>query len=123
MRALKLSNSDTICYPDHGAFVKYMEKLVIPTNIDIVNGVKVREPLTGQILSMFINGNCLDKNVLIVDDICDRGGTFIMLSDLLYKNGAKSVNLYVSHGLFTGGAEVLRQHYIERIFTKEGEIK
>ena len=39
----------------------------------------------------------LDKNILIVDDICSRGGTFFHAAKALKAAGAKSVSLYVTH--------------------------
>ena len=61
-------------------------------------------------------------NVLVWDDLCDAGGTFILLAKELLTNGAKEVNLFVSHGLFTKGTQILFDAGIKRIFTKEREI-
>ncbi len=104
---------DAIVYPDSGAQKRYS------INMPAVVCSKVRNPQTGEIAGMEVSGEYQGKSLLIVDDICDGGATFIKLAALL--TGAKEVNLYVSHGLFTRGTEVLRQSGINRIFTKEGE--
>ena len=43
------------------------------------------------------SGNIVDKNVLIVDDICSKGGTFYHSAKALKAAGAKSVSLYITH--------------------------
>ena len=57
---------------------------------------------------------------MICDDLLDYGNTFINLSKLLKKDGAKEVNLFITHGLFTGGKDIIFKH-INRIFDKSGE--
>ena len=62
-------------------------------------GMKKRDWETGKILGLDIihPENIVDKNVLIVDDICSRGGTFYHSAKALKAAGAKSVSLYVTH--------------------------
>ena len=121
MGAYKCTNSDLVCYPDKGALSKYTQFYKFPH----IYGEKVRDQLTGQITSyslIFDNlSNPKDKSVLIVDDICDGGMTFILLAKDLLAAGAKEVNLFVSHGIFSKGLGVLKDAGIKRIFTKEGE--
>jgi ribose-phosphate pyrophosphokinase len=66
--------------------------------------------------------NLKNKSVLIVDDICDGGRTFIEAAKLLYIEGVNNVYLYVTHGLFTKGIQILYDAGIKRIFTYKGEI-
>jgi len=111
-------NDNTIlCYPDKGALTKY-SKLY---NKPYIYGEKARDQLTGNILKYSIVGNPIGKNILIVDDICDYGRTFILLAKNLYESGAKEVNMFVTHGLFSGGIKVLTDAGIKRIFTQDGE--
>lgn len=112
------TNSDLVCYPDKGASSKYTDIYKLPS----IRGEKVRDQLTGQITSYSLIGEPKDKNILIVDDICDYGRTFIILTKELINSGAKEVNLFVTHGLFSGGTRVLREAGIKRIFTSEKEI-
>jgi ribose-phosphate pyrophosphokinase len=52
--------------------------------------------------------------VLVVDDLCDGGGTFVGLGGVLDAEGLDS-DLYVTHGLFTRGTSIL-QPWFQRIF-------
>jgi len=113
------TQSDVMCFPDKGAMTKY-GKYFKPERY--VYGEKVRNQQTGKLEDMKLVGDVKDKNVLIVDDICDGGGTFCWMAQLLYDAGAKSVNLYTTHGIFSKGLRPLREAKIERIFTKDGEI-
>lgn len=56
-----------------------------------------------------------NQNCLIVDDICDGGATFLGLAEVLRKAGAKSIYLYVTHGIFSKGA--LDPALIEHTYT------
>jgi ribose-phosphate pyrophosphokinase len=44
------------------------------------------------------------RDCLLVDDICDSGGTLCNAADALIANGAKSASVYVTHGVLSGGA-------------------
>ena len=57
-----------------------------------------------------ILGDVKDKNVLIVDDILDSGGTLIKATKSCKDRGAKKVYAYCTHGLFTEGVEVFNSH-------------
>ena len=48
------------------------------------------------------------KECLILDDICDGGGTFTGLAEVLQGHGATAVDLFVTHGLFTRGLPLSR---------------
>ncbi|MCL2786245.1 MAG: ribose-phosphate diphosphokinase [Methanomassiliicoccaceae archaeon] len=47
---------------------------------------------------------CVNKNVLIVDDIIATGGTILAATIQLKEAGAKSVSVVCTHGVFTGDA-------------------
>lgn len=111
--------AECICLPDRGAACKYGPLFPL---YNLVMGSKERDQQTGKITSYYIVGDVKDRSVLIVDDICDGGATFILLAEKLYEGGARDVNLYVSHGIFSKGLKVLRDAKINRIFTKEGEM-
>lgn len=90
---------DLLCYPDQGAANKYQMVYSCP----FVECFKKRDQATGEIKEVKLTGNVKDKSILIVDDICDGGRTFIEVAKLLYEGGAKQVELFVTHGLFTKG--------------------
>lgn len=118
-RAIWMTDAELFCYPDKGAVVKYTD--VYKDILPYIYGEKVRDQATGYITSYEVIGDCRDNKVLIVDDICDGGATFEVLTDDLYDRGAKEVNLFVTHGLFTKGLRPLHQAGIRRIFTAKGE--
>ncbi len=53
---------------------------------------------------MNIIGDVEDRHCILVDDIVDSGGTLCNAAEALLANGAKSVEVYVSHGVLSGGA-------------------
>lgn len=72
---------------------------------------------------MILVGNVEGKNILIIDDIIDSGGTLCRAAELLKQKGAKRLFCYGTHGFFTCGTEELKKtfekvmvsntHYIE----------
>lgn len=94
-KAFKKSNSQALFFPDEGAMKRYSSGFQMPYAF----GMKKRDWATGQILGLdLINKEAIvGKNVLIVDDICSKGGTFFHAAKALKAAGAKSVSLYVTH--------------------------
>lgn len=115
--ALTLTNAE-LCFPDAGAADRYNKYF---KDKDKVVFSKVRDQQTGDILGLSTQDTVKAASYLIIDDICDGGKTFIEVAKALYAAGATEVHLYISHGLFTKGKDVLREAGIKRIFTKNGE--
>lgn len=105
----------TLVIPDNGA-LKKLDGLPFK---DQVIGRKHRDTSTGRLEFRGIDGDVHGKNCLIVDDICDGGGTFIMLSKALYEAGASSVELFVTHGIFSKGLQVLLDSGIRKVYTTD----
>lgn len=103
---------DILCFPDKGAQAKYASIYPFVPN---VFADKVREQSTGVILETKLNGNVQGQRILIVDDICDGGATFTSLSKVLKDNGALYVGLYVTHGIFSKGIQVLLDAGIDKV--------
>jgi ribose-phosphate pyrophosphokinase len=84
-------------------------------------GMKKRDWETGQILGLdLVNKEAIiDKSVLIVDDICSRGGTFYHSAKALKAAGAKSVSLYVTHceGTITTGDLAASDGLVDHVYT------
>lgn len=101
------SNRPIILIPDRGARHKVMSWAA--GRFNIAQGDKHRDPSTGALDGFEIN--CLttmkDREVVIVDDICDGGGTFLGLLELARMHEPAKVSLVVTHGLFTKGLECL----------------
>lgn len=93
--AVEKSGAEVLFFPDEGAMKRYSEQSPMPYAF----GMKKRDWETGKILGLdIINAeNIKGKNVLIVDDICSRGGTFYHSAKALKAAGAKNVSLYVTH--------------------------
>jgi ribose-phosphate pyrophosphokinase len=119
-RALESTGADLVCYPDLGAVGKY--SVVYKNTPDYIYGKKTRNQDTGYISNYELVGDCEDKIVLIVDDICDGGKTFEILAADLFAGGAENVHLFVTHGLFTKGLRPLRKAGIEQIHTNKGLV-
>lgn len=69
---------------------------------DVAVGYKSREKV-GEVESLKILGDVNGREVLIVDDIVDSGGTLIKASEEARNAGALKVYGYCTHGLFTKG--------------------
>lgn len=79
----------------------------------IVTCSKERDPVTGK-LSGFSAPAGLDlagQTCVIVDDICDGGGTFLGVADALRTANAGDLVLIVSHGIFSQGFDKLLEKY------------
>lgn len=111
---LNKSEHDVICYPDKGAANRYKSY-----GLPVVYCEKIRDQLTGNILGLKVNGDTdlTNKRVLIIDDICDGGMTFIKVAEALKPFNPKQVDLAVSHGLFSKGKACLYDAGITNIYT------
>lgn len=108
-----------IVFPDTGAKKKYVSQLRPNTYISIgkekraasnkpwyITADKLRDTQTGKISGFKVLDNYKfdpEEPILIVDDICDGGGTFIGLGKELKKLGVKNLYLYITHGIFSKG--------------------
>ena len=82
--------------PDKGAKTQFEPKLH-KYDLPILYGEKHRDFSTGKITKYSIDGDVEGKNILIIDDICSYGGTFLKASKLLKELGAKDISMFVSH--------------------------
>jgi ribose-phosphate pyrophosphokinase len=76
-----------------------------------VQAEKVRDFETGQLSGFSVPDLGLEMKVgnriLIPDDICDGGGTFLGLLAQIRKQTSAPVDLFVTHGIFSKGVQVL----------------
>ena len=109
------SKIDCIIAPDAGAYKKIYEtcsKLpqVVKDRISVVCAQKVRNVSTGEIKGMEIDPRAVEgKYILVLDDICDGGRTFIELFNVLHD--LNDAQLAVTHGIFSKGREELNKRY------------
>ncbi len=104
-------------YPDEGAMKRYSGAVEAPYAF----GIKKRDWKTGQILGLDVAGaagQIEGHNILIVDDICSRGGTFTYSARKLKELGAAKIYLYITHceNTITQGS-ILTDGLIEKVFT------
>lgn len=100
--------------PDKGAQSK-AEAVAEFHGFDVINCSKVRDTQNGHITKSEVHGDVRGKDLIILDDICDGGRTFIELAKVLKSQGAGKLYLYVTHGIFSKGLEVLKEHF-EHVF-------
>lgn len=86
---------------------------------------KTRDVTNGNITGSHVLGDTShlrDTHVVIVDDLCDGGGTFIQAAQALYGAGVAGVGLFVTHGIFSRGYQPLLDAGIDRIWTTDSFI-
>jgi len=95
-----------IYFPDKGAKDRYGKDF---HDYTILCGRKKRDSQTGKLSGFELeSGTKTSKRVLILDDICDGGGTFIGQYSVLKELGYEKIGLYTTHGLYTKGMDVLK---------------
>ena len=73
---------------------------------------KIRDVKTRKLSGFKVYADDLQgRDCLVVDDICDGGGTFLGLAKELKAKNAGKLYLAVSHGIFSRGVERLLEHY------------
>lgn len=114
-------------YPDEGSMKRYSGMIKIPYAF----GIKKRKWETGVIEGLDVAGavdQIAGKDILIVDDICSRGGTFYHSAKKLKELGANDIYLFVSHcentildGDLLKGDLIKKVYTTDSIFTKSHE--
>lgn len=132
MRAHGVLDGDpVVVVPDSGAAKKASSWV---NGHVTVQAHKARDPHTGALSDFQLVDGDVDiagRPCVIVDDICDGGGTFLGLADELARHGAGALTLVVTHGLFTKGLDHLTRafdhiatfaptHHVQRPVTAAG---
>lgn len=111
-----IGNNVKLISPDGGALKKIYKVSEFLGGVEVVECSKSRDVKTGKLSGFKVhNDNLQGADCLIVDDICDGGGTFVGLAEELKNKNAGKLYLAVSHGIFNKGFEVL--DCFEKIFT------
>jgi ribose-phosphate pyrophosphokinase len=132
LNAIAHSKPDYVVYPDAGAQSRYATSL-LKANLATIVCDKVRHHLTGNIIGHHL-ANVDDSHsyisrtrpvkVLIVDDLCDGGATFINVAKMLKElRSGVTVDLCVTHGIFSRGLEHLYNNGIDQVFTTNSLTK
>lgn len=104
------TSSFTLIAPDAGAAKRTFSFMKYGFG-DFMQCLKSRNPKTGVLDSFQAIGEVKTENALIIDDICDGGGTFIGLGKILKEKGFKKLYLWTTHGGYTKGTDELLKIY------------
>ncbi|HMR91278.1 MAG TPA: ribose-phosphate pyrophosphokinase [Chitinophagaceae bacterium] len=108
----------------HAVFIPYIENLKLENLTfaapDVGSTNRVREianyfsaemvicdkhrKRANEIASMVVIGDVAGKDIVIIDDICDTGGTLAKSASLLKEKGARSVRALITHPVLSGKA-------------------
>ena len=114
---LRKEDYDFLISPDTGAEKKVFE---IAKHVDkpVLRFSKKRNVKTGQIVGITQIDDIPDPaKVLVIDDICDGGRTFVELAKSISNINNIQLDLYVSHGIFSKGFDELHQYYSKIYYT------
>jgi ribose-phosphate pyrophosphokinase len=122
IESLQLDNL-TIAAPDMGgskranAYAKFLKS-------DIVICYKQRK-VANEIASMTVIGDVENRNIILVDDICDTAGTLTKAADMMIEKGALSVRAVCSHPILSGKAyeNIEKSKILELIVTDTIPLK
>src|SRR5258705_532962 len=98
---LRLENL-TFAAPDVGSANRIRE-IASYFNAEMVICDKHRKR-ANEIASMVVIGEVEDRDVVLIDDICDTGGTLAKAAGLLKGKGARSVRALCTHPILSGNA-------------------
>jgi len=102
-----------IVSPDAGALKKIYDIAKTFRIKNVVTAGKVRDIVTGNIVKTELPQMNLDgiEQIVIFDDICDGGRTFIELAKVIREQTEKPIYLVVTHGIFSAGLLELSKHF------------
>ena len=108
----------------HAVFIPYIENLRLENLTfaapDVGSANRIREIASyfeaemvicdkhrkraNEIASMVVIGDVTGKDIVIIDDLCDTGGTLAKSAALLMEKGARSVRAMITHPVLSGNA-------------------
>lgn len=116
-----VTNDFIIVFPDEGAYDRYGS--VLPKDSKVLLCRKTRDLETGQLTGFeLINPEVINDNpgipLKVIDDLCDGGGTFAGIANLLAKYAPnRERHIQVVHMVNPKGIETLAKNYDKVIFT------
>jgi ribose-phosphate pyrophosphokinase len=94
------------------------EAMAQAMGLPVTYGGKTRDVSTGKLTGFTLEELPVKGgHYLVVDDICDGGGTFIGLGEKIREQGSYA-DLYVSHGIFSKGTKELKEIF-KNIYTTD----
>lgn len=113
---IKSLDMDNLCIvsPDTGG-TKRASSYAKFLNCELAIGFKQREK-ANEVAELQIIGDVKDKNVIIVDDIIDTGGTLCKAAKIIKDLGATSIMAMCPHALLSGdGVQNIENSVIEKL--------
>jgi ribose-phosphate pyrophosphokinase len=92
----------TFAAPDVGSANRIRE-IASYFEVDMVICDKHRRR-ANEIASMVVIGEVTNRDIVLIDDICDTGGTLCKSAALLLEKGARSVRAFCTHPVLSNGA-------------------
>lgn len=111
------NKNDYLFYPDAGAEKRYSKQINYEK---VLSASKERDFETGFIKKLAITGELPSEpfRAIIVDDLCSRGGTFMLSAQKLKEAGATEIYLVVTHcedSIHDG--DILKTDLIKEVYT------
>lgn len=107
-------NGKCIVFPDKGSVERNIG-LYIGHDLGYIVCGKHRDPETGKLSGFEIKENEYRDGtpMLVYDDLCDGGGTFIGIADILKQLNPPSISLAVTHAIQLEGIQKVAEAYDE----------
>jgi len=105
--AQKILHKPVILSPDAGGVsrAKYFRDRLARYGVETGFGIIVKQRQSAGIVgSMDLVGDVQDRDVIIVDDLCDTGGTLVKAAAELKKFGARNIYASITHPVFSKNA-------------------
>lgn len=108
-----MANYSHLVAPDAGAYKK-VNSIASHFNLPVIPALKTRDTATGRLSNTILVTEGIENphRLLVIDDLCDSGGTFLALGAKLKQAFPDTpIDLYVSHGIFAKGLNGLDEYY------------
>lgn len=102
--------------PDKGAKAR-AEAAGNVLDLPVYYGGKTRDVSTGRLTGFEVEELPKGGRFIVVDDICDGGGTFIGLGEKIREQGCYA-DLFVTHGIFSKGTRAMKEIF-KNIYTTD----
>ena len=117
LKKLQLKNL-VVLAPDLGADER-SKKFAKELGVKNLAAIKKHRPRVDEALVINLKGEIKNKNIIIVDDMSQTGGTLTKVADFLKAKGAKDIYVALTHLVATGPVveNLKREKNIKKIFT------
>ncbi|MDD5100437.1 MAG: ribose-phosphate diphosphokinase [Syntrophales bacterium] len=95
---------EVIVAPDQGSVPRARRLAALLTPLPEVAMIDKFRPRPNVAVARHLRGNVRGKKVLIVDDMIDTGGTLVEAVKLVIENGAATIRIAATHGIFSNAA-------------------